>query len=214
MTETQTVETQIFEPEGRAIPYVEDAGSVPVLVLLPGRSNVAALGTLAHVLNEEDFRIVRIGYRSGSADGVSLRDLAHDVIDVLDHLGIGDAWVGGHGFGGAVARTLSITHTDRVDGVLLLGTEGPEPRDGLEPLLASAAASATADEWQAFAPTVPIMLIQGGDDDVTPPENGERLRDAAPHLVSLVTIPGGGHLFPATHALAVAEVIEDYLDVD
>ncbi len=211
MTDTQP---QIFEPEGRAIPYVEDAGSEPVLVLIPGYSNVAALGTLAHVLAEEDFRILRVGYRTAQTEGVTLHDLAQDVVDVMDHVGLGDAWIGGHAFGGVVARTISTLHTDRVDGVLLLGAEGPEPRTDLEPLQAAVAASASAEQWQAIAPTVPVMLIQGSEDDVTPPANGERLRDAHPHLVSLVTLDGGGHLFPATHAGEAAFIIEDYLDVD
>ena len=211
MTDTQP---QIFEPEGRAIPYVEDAGSEPVLVLIPGYSNVAALGTLAHVLAEEDFRILRVGYRTAQTEGVTLHDLAQDVVDVMDHVGLGDAWVGGHAFGGAVARTVSIDHTDRVDGVLLLGAEGDEPRTDLEPLQAAAAASVSLDEWRALAPTVPVMLIQGADDEVLPPANGERLQAAAPGLVSLVTLEGGGHLFPATHAGEAAFVIEDYLDVD
>jgi pimeloyl-ACP methyl ester carboxylesterase len=201
MTDTQP---QIFEPEGRAIPYVEDAGSEPVLVLIPGYSNVAALGTLAHVLAEEDFRILRVGYRTAQTEGVTLHDLAQDVVDVMDHVGLGDAWVGGHAFGG----------TDRVDGVLLLGAEGDEPRTDLEPLQAAAAAAVSLDEWRALAPTVPVMLIQGADDDVLPPANGERLQAAAPGLVSLVTLEGGGHLFPATHAGEAAFVIEDYLDVD
>lgn len=215
MTEqTSEPQTVVFEPDGRAIPYVDDAGSEPVLVLIPGVNKIAALGTLTHVLAEEDFRLLRVGYRTGNTEGATLADLAQDVIDVMDHVGLSDAWIGGHAFGGAVARTISTLHTDRVDGVLLLGAEGPEPRDGLEPLQAAAATSASSDEWQALAPTVPVMLIQGADDDVTPAVNGERLRDAAPHLVSLVTIPGGGHLFPATHAGEVAFVIEDYLDVD
>lgn len=208
------IQPQIFEPEGRAIPYVEDAGSEPVLVLVPGRSNIAALGTLAHVLAEEDFRIVRVGYRTAQTEDVTLQDLAQDVADVMDHVGIGDAWIGGHAFGGAVARTLSVLHTDRVDGVLLLGAEGPEPRGDLEPLQAAAAASATPEQWQALAPTVPVMLIQGAEDDVLPPANGERLQASAPGLVSLVTLEGGGHLFPATHAGEAAFIIEDYLDVD
>ncbi len=206
--------TQVFEPDGRAIPYVDDAGSEPVLVLIPGVNKIAALGTLSHVLAEEDFRVLRVGYRTGRTEGATLADLAQDVVDVMDHVGLSDAWIGGHAFGGVVARTISTLHTDRVDGVLLLGAEGAEPRAGMEPLQAAAAASATAEQWQALAPTVPVMLIQGADDDVLPAANGERLQAAAPGLVSLVTLEGGGHLFPATHAGEAAFVIEDYLDVD
>jgi pimeloyl-ACP methyl ester carboxylesterase len=53
-----------------------------------------------------------------------MHDLAQDVVDVMDHIGLGHAWVGGHAFGGSVARAVSLDHIDRVGGVLLLGVEG------------------------------------------------------------------------------------------
>jgi pimeloyl-ACP methyl ester carboxylesterase len=193
MTET---ESQIFEPDGRAIPYV-DEGSGPALVLVPGRAgDPVHLGTLAGVLIEEDFRVVRVGTRpdadASGADAVGI--LARDVVDVMDHLDIPDAWVGGPAFGGTVARRVAREHTDRVNGVLLLGVE-PE-----------------ADE--PLAPGVPVLVIQGSDDEVTPPSGGEKLQAAEPGLVTVSTIDGAGHLFAATHAGETAWVIEDYLDWD
>jgi hypothetical protein len=57
-------ETQIFEPDGRAIPYVDERSDGPALVLLPGQGlNISYLGPLAHALVEEDFHVVRIGPR-------------------------------------------------------------------------------------------------------------------------------------------------------
>jgi pimeloyl-ACP methyl ester carboxylesterase len=192
-------DNQIFEPDGRAIPYAAE-GSGPAIVVLPGRGlSVGYLGSLAHSVSQEDFRVVRVGSRRPPVDGdavVSMRDLAQDVIDVMDHLGVTDAWVGGHAFGGSVARALSLVHPDRVNGVLLLGVE------------------AMAGEFATLAPGIPVLVVQGTEDQITPPQNGEDLRAGAPDQVSVVRIEDGGHMFPATHVGATSWAIEDYLDWD
>lgn len=193
MTDT---ERQIFEPDGRAVPYV-DEGAGPALVLVPGKgTDPVHLGTLAHVVIEEDFRIVRVGSRQTDGDAPTLQQAVQDVVDVMDHLGIDDAWVGGHAFGGTVARAVARAHHDRVDGVLLLAVEADVPAEA------------------ELAPGIPVLVLQGADDEITPPANGEALRASAPELVSVVTIEGAGHLFAATHAGETAAVIEDYLDWD
>lgn len=182
-----------FEPDGRAISYFDEGSDGPTLVLFPGRGHDSeALGTVAAILVEEGFRIVRVGYRSG-ASGASLGELAQDAIDVIDHVGLGDTWIGGHGFGGTVARELALDHHERINGVLLLGVE---------------------DVDIALAPDLPILIFQGSDDDVTPVANAEKLRAAAPERASITTVHGAGHLFPATHPLETAEDIAEYLDWD
>lgn len=220
---------RIFEPDGRAIPYV-DEGQGPALVLIPGRGlKVGYLGTLAGALTEEDFRVVRIGARRPVPEAaVTMHDLAQDVVDVMEHIGLAAAWVGGHSFGGAVARTVSLDHPERVSGVLLLGVEGPadaadsdsseispNARDAAVEAMQRAAEAATADvEWLTLAPSFPVLVVQGTEDTVTPPANGERLRASAPQLVSVVSVEGGGHLFPLTHVGETSWAIEDYLDWD
>lgn len=117
---------QTFEPDGRAIPFAVD-GDGPAVVLLPASGlDIVSLGTLASILVEEDFRVLRVGSRRPS-DGasVTLHDLAQDVVDVMDEVGIADAWIGGHAFGGTVARVVSADHTDRANGVIMLAAEGP-----------------------------------------------------------------------------------------
>ncbi|MFT4306818.1 MAG: alpha/beta hydrolase, partial [Microbacterium sp.] len=84
-------------------------------------------------------------------------------------------------------------HPGRVDGVVLLGVEAG---------------------GDALADGIPVLVIQGVRDEVTPPANGEALRASAPGLVSVVSVDGGGHLFPATHVGATSWAIEDYLDWD
>jgi pimeloyl-ACP methyl ester carboxylesterase len=187
-------ELSSFEPDGRAIPYIDEGGAGPALALVVDRGLEAdALGTVAHFLVEEEgFRIVRIGLRK-CADAASRQELARDTVDVLDHLGIGRAWVGGHGFGGTVARVVAAEHEDRVGGLLVLAAE---------------------DEQIPLPTALPVLVIQGSDDDESPPANGERLRDAAPERVSTAAIAGAGRHFPATHPGETAATIEAYLGWD
>ncbi|WP_105565434.1 alpha/beta fold hydrolase [Microbacterium halophytorum] len=184
----------IFEPDGRAVPYfVEGSDDGPTLVLIPGRGHDAeALGTVSAILEEEGFRIVRVGYRADAGDATPA-ELAGDVLAVIDEVGLEHTWVGGHGFGGTVARELGLAHHERINGVLLLGVE---------------------DVDIALAPDLPVLIFQGSDDDVTPPANAEALRQKAPERVSITTVQGAGHLFPATHPLETAEDIAEYLDWD
>jgi pimeloyl-ACP methyl ester carboxylesterase len=165
---------------------------------------------------------VRIGSRR-SADAVAtLRDLAQDVVDVLDHLGIAHAWIGGHAFGGSIARIVALDHHDRVNGVVLFGVEGPEgipldasevPADARDPQAATLHAMVDG-ALPPLAEGLPVLVIQGTADAVTPPSHGDALQASAPGLVSVVRVDGGGHLFPATHVVATSWAIEDYLDWD
>ncbi|MCS5712976.1 alpha/beta hydrolase [Herbiconiux sp. CPCC 205716] len=181
---------QILEAGGRSIPVVDEGVGPAVVILTEQGEGVDYLDALAHVLVEEDFRIVRVGTVASDA-----RSGVDNVTAVLDHLAIADAWVGGHGFGGTVARHLAHDQHERVNGVLLFGVEA-------------------GDDLPAPVEGMPVLVIQGDADEVNPPANGEALRAAAPGLVSVVPIEGGGHRFPATHVGATSWAIEDYLDWD
>lgn len=218
-------DTQIFEPDGRAIPYATE-GSGPALVLVAGQGlNIDYLGPLAHSVSEEDFQVVRVGARRPTGDGtnVSMSDLAQDVVDLLDSLGVTHAWVGGHGFGGSVARAVALGHHDRVNGVLLLGVEGEGQATNVPDEVPARFRDAEVEVLQGaardhgiapLAEGLPVLIIQGSADTVTPPANGDALQAAAPDRVSVVNVEGGGHMFPATHMGATSWAIEDYLDWD
>jgi pimeloyl-ACP methyl ester carboxylesterase len=146
---------------------------------------------VSHYLVEEaGFHVVRIGLRDGS-EGIDER--VRDAAAVIDHLGLDHTWIGGHGAGGTVARAFAAAHHDRVNGLLLLGVE---------------------DEDIALAPVIPVLIIQGADDDVTLPVHGERLQSTAPERASVKNLDGAGHLFPLTHPIDTAFIIEEYLDWD
>lgn len=188
----------VLEPEGRAIPYIEEGeGPVP-LVLISGRAlSGDGLAVVAHYLAEEaGFHVVRIGPRAESAAqdrAATLSELAENVTVVIDHLGLEHTWIGGHAFGGTAARVFATEHTDRVNGLLLLGVE---------------------EEDIPLAPAIPVLIVQATDDEVTPPANAERLQGTAPERASIKTVVGADHLFPATHPIETAVIIEEYLDWD
>lgn len=186
-------ETQIFEPEGRAIPFV-DEGEGPVKLVLVQERGLAAdvLGVISHYLAEEaGFHVVRIGHRADGGD-ISLEDRVDDLMAVIDHVGLEDTWIGGHGFGGTIARAATTAHTGRANGLLLLGVE---------------------DVDIPLAPAIPVLIVQGTEDTVTPAVQAERLQATAPERASIKTIDGD-HLFPMNHPIDTAVVIEEYLDWD
>lgn len=185
-------EPQIFEPEGRAIPFVVEGEGPVSLVLLPeGEIRAVGLGVISHYLVEEaGFHVVLIGARAASAGADEQVD---DVVAVLDHLGLEHTWIGGHGAGGTVARAFAAAHPERSNGLLLLGVE--ETQTPLTPL-------------------IPVLIIQGADDEITLPANGDALQATAPERASVKTLDGAGHSFPLTHPIETAFIIEEYLDWD
>ena len=95
-------DTQIFEPDGRAIPYaVEGEGPVALVLLSERDLGADGLGVISHYLVEEaGFHVVRVDIR---ADSDSLDERVQDAVAVIDHLGLEHTWIGGHGAGGTVA---------------------------------------------------------------------------------------------------------------
>lgn len=189
-------DTQIFEPDGRAIPFVDEGDGPVKLVLIQERGLATdVLGVVGHYLAEEaGFHVVRIGHRADvKGEDPSLDERVKDALAVIDHIGLGDTWIGGHGFGGTVARAFALAHPDRVNGLALLGVEEDET---------------------PLAPVIPVLIIQGSADTQTPPANGEALQSTAPERASVKSIDKADHLFPMTHPIETAVNLEEYLDWD
>ncbi len=185
-----TAPLHTFEPDGRAIDYI-DEGAGPAVVLIPETGQgIGSLGTLASILVEEDFRVVRVAPLDESVDR---HELARSIVDIMDAVDLDHAWVGGHGFGATVARTVPQDHHDRVSGVLLMAPPAVDI-----PLAAD----------------IPVLVIHGTADEVTPLSASEKLVASAPAIASLKTVEGAGHLFPVTHPGETSWFIEDYLDWD
>lgn len=187
----------IFEPEGRAVPYlVEGDGPVSLVLITGSGRNEDALGVVSHYLAEEaGFHVIQIGARADAASdrAAAIRERADDVLAVIDHLELADAWIGGHEIGGTAARVFAAAHTDRVNGLLLLGVE---------------------DEEIALAAGIPVLIVQATKDEINLPAVAEKLQSTAPERASIKIVEGADHLFPATHPIETAVIIEEYLDWD
>jgi pimeloyl-ACP methyl ester carboxylesterase len=100
-----------------------DAGSGPPVVLLHGLFGSARnFGTIQRALAPH-FRVIAMDARnhggSPHAMGMRYEDLAGDVAETLDRLGIRHAAVIGHSMGGKTAMTLALTAPDRVGRLLV-----------------------------------------------------------------------------------------------
>jgi len=105
-------------------------GKGETVVLLPGGGlNVSYMEGLPQSLSEAGYRAVRInprgaGASKGSADDVTLHDLAGDVAGVIEALDVGPVHVAGHAFGNRVARMLAADRPELVRSVMLLAAGG------------------------------------------------------------------------------------------
>ena len=182
----------ILEHDGRSVPYlVEGEGPIGLVLIAAGSLETDPLGVVAHYLAEEaGFHVVRIGADPTATDR---EQRGADAIAVMDHLGFDDAWIGGYGAGGTIARVATAAHPDRANGLLLLGVEEADI---------------------ALAPMIPVLIVQGTDDETMPAANAERLQSAAPERASIKSIAGADHRFPLTHLMDTAVTIEEYLDWD
>jgi len=180
----------IVDTQGRRVSFVEEGEGPVSLVLVSARDlDGDGLGVVAHYLAEEaGFHVIRVSLQTEDAGAAT-----DDLLALLDGLGLDDTWIGGHGFGGTVARAFAAAHTDRVNGLLLLGAE---------------------DDDTPLAPAIPVLIVQGSEDTVTPPANGERLQATAPERASVKSLEGADHFFPVTHPIETAVIIEEYLDWD
>ena len=187
MTDTAS----IFDPTGLAVPYLDEGeGPVALVLISAAGPERDALGVVSHYLAEEaGFRVLRIGARADA----TIDQRVDDARAVMDHVGLDDSWIGGHGFGGTVAHAFVSAHPDRANGLLLLGVE---------------------DAVAELPPVLPVLMVQATDDTTTPAANSARLLATAPERSSIKIVDGAEHDFPVTHPIETAVIIEEYLDWD
>jgi non-heme chloroperoxidase len=110
------------------LPYVEkgDADGIPVVMLHGGTDSWRSFEpVLPHL--PDSIRAIALTQRGhGDAPkpetGYRIEDLAEDVVELLDDLGIGRAMVVGHSMGAWVTQRLAIEHPKRLLGVVLAGS--------------------------------------------------------------------------------------------
>lgn len=115
-----------IDTNGIRVHVIDHAGEGPVLVLAPGltANSYAFDGLVAHGLAPA-MRVLAFDLRGrGETDkpdaGYDLDDHAADVVGVLDALGIGKVFMGGHSYGGMLSFWTAVQHSERVRGVIAL----------------------------------------------------------------------------------------------
>jgi pimeloyl-ACP methyl ester carboxylesterase len=144
-------------------------GTGPTVLLLHGQPGSAANWSAVIPALRSRFTVIapdRLGYgrTGGRAAGFAVN--AEATCELLDRLERRSAIVVGHSWGGGVALALAEAHPERVDGLVLVASVGPDERIGvvdrvlaLRPVGAVVASVALRSAARALAhPTVRLMV--------------------------------------------------------
>jgi pimeloyl-ACP methyl ester carboxylesterase len=71
--------------------------------------------------------------------------------------------------------------------------------------------AASVDDWWSAGRTVPVLVIQGLQDQAAPPENGRILKAEAPDRVELVELDGAGHALLPEQPMEIARAVTGFL---
>jgi len=111
--------SEFIEVNGIRLHYVDHGGEGPTLVMTPGlTANAHSFDGLAKAIGS-DIRLIAVDLRGrGLSDkpdtGYTMEDHAADILGLLDHLEIGQAFLGGHSFGGLLTYHIAAHHPERV----------------------------------------------------------------------------------------------------
>ena len=128
--------------------YIRFGTGPRTLVMLPGlgESLRSVKGTalptaLMYRMFAKEFTVYMFSRRTDLPEGWGTRDMARDLSEAMDCLGIGKAAVFGVSMGGMIAQYLAVDHPDRVEKLVLAVTS---PRSN--PILRE-----SIEEWVSFA---------------------------------------------------------------
>ncbi len=112
--------------DGLSIFYHDEGAGEPI-VLIHGFPLSSEMYQPQRAALSSRFRVITpdlrgAGRSDAPADGYSMDVYADDIVALLDHLGIGQAIVGGMSMGGYVVFALLRRHPERVKGVILIDT--------------------------------------------------------------------------------------------
>jgi pimeloyl-ACP methyl ester carboxylesterase len=178
-----------------------DAGEGPVVVLLHGLGSGADLWDDVAPTLAERMRVLT----PDLADGIvtDSRTLAGQVRGLLEHLGIDECAVVGHGMGAVGAQWLALGGGVRC---LVLMDAGPADPSGTVDLAAGSGPDASA----LSRLEVPTLVLWGEDDPYLPVGIADGLAEAL-SLSTLVLLPGCGHFLPREAPDTVATLTAEFL---
>ena len=104
---------------GRIILEVEDRGSGPAIIFIPGLVGLKDAWSFQLAEFSQNYRCVSFDHRgTGDSDkptsGYTTDEIARDVIALMDKLGIAKAHIAGTSTGGCVLQSLAIDYPDRL----------------------------------------------------------------------------------------------------
>ncbi len=139
--------------------YLNYPGSGPTIILMHGiTANARSFGLLAEKLSPKYHLIVPDlrgrGLSDKPATGYTMADHAADIIGMMDALGIKQAIIGGHSFGGLVAYYLAAHYPERATKVIAMdaGFIHPKVAELIRPALARL--GNTWPSWDAYIQTM------------------------------------------------------------
>ena len=181
------------------------------LARLAGRFHVVAWNAPGYILSDN----LRVDTPSG-------QDYADALDDFLKALGIAGFAVVANSFGTRVAQSYAYHYPGRIGGAVFTGTSvarAVPPEERAQALRARAAMiecggygfGERVAALLGAGLTMPLLLIQGDEDRVTPAAaNTELLASAVPNA-TIVMLPSCGHLPEAEAPARVNELIEQHL---
>ena len=135
---TQTTRQMVERSGGTVEVFIEGQGPRVVMIPSPGRG-AEDFADLAGQVSAAGYRVVRpqprgIGGSRGTLEGITLREIAADVVSVIETLPGQPAFVVGHAFGNRVARMLAGDRPERVRAVILLAAGGESAHGPSHPI--------------------------------------------------------------------------------
>lgn len=216
--------------------HFEISGAGAALLLLPGLGvDIRDMHMLVKPL-AEDRTIVAVDNRgAGLSDKPSepytIELMAADAIAVLDAAGIERASVLGYSMGGRIALHVALTHSERVDQLVLIATGartvstlsrnvlfaispylpiGPKPRQPVSAFKRQRAASQSYDARERLERVgMPTLILHGRADRISPPKLAEELHDGIPG--SRLQWYDGGHVTPILKPRPIVEAVRAFL---
>ncbi|PKP96410.1 MAG: alpha/beta hydrolase [Alphaproteobacteria bacterium HGW-Alphaproteobacteria-13] len=213
------------------------ASGTPLLFLNGiGADIAAAAPLLARIADREVWTLDMPGV-GGSPDALlpySAPAMAATVMEVASRLGHDDVDLAGFSWGGALAQQVAVQFPDRIRRLVLMATTPSVSAPGIGwvalfdgDMLASGmklpAATPLGLAWQGLAmagwtsaamlPGLrrrPVLILMGQHDGVVPAWHGEMIAGLIDG--ALLEMVPGSHLFPFTHAAAVAARVSAFLD--
>ena len=113
--------------------WTPKSGNAETIIALPGSgADVSRYKYIGPLLAKAGYKLVAINQRgilgsSGNLEGITLRDLARDVVTIADKLGINKFHMAGWAFGNRTSRMLATIYPERLASLILIAAGGLVP---------------------------------------------------------------------------------------